>query len=156
MNVDDSLTSRFWAKVKKGRGCWEWTAHKNWLGYGRIGESVTRKILYAHRVSYTIHYGPIPDGLCVLHKCDNPGCVRPDHLFLGTEKDNAIDRQNKGRSNPCKGERHGRAKVTDSDIREMRRLDKLGWAHADIARRFGLSQPQVSGIISGKYWGHID
>ena len=137
----------------RDRGCWEWTAHKNWLGYGRIGESVTRKILYAHRVSYAIHYGPIPDGLCVLHKCDNPGCVRPDHLFLGTEKDNAIDRQNKGRSNPRKGEKHGRAKITESNVTEMRRLWASGWTAKELADKYKISESHTISTVS---YTHLD
>jgi len=95
------LNDRFWAKVDKASGlgpqgtCWEWQASLNSDGYGNIGiEQMTDR---AHRLSWRLHYGPIPDGLSVLHKCDNPPCVRPDHLFLGTQADNVHDMQAKGR-----------------------------------------------------------
>lgn len=156
MKIDDKLVQEFWAKVKKGQGCWEWTAYKNPLGYGRIGNARTNKWFMAHRLSYEINVGPIPDGLCVLHTCDNPGCVRPGHLFLGTREDNNHDRHLKGRDRPAKGERHGRSKITDGDVREMRRLHKLGWAIPALATRFDISKSQVSGILSRRYWRHID
>jgi hypothetical protein len=93
-----SLSVRFWEKVRIASKdeCWLWTASLNNKGYGKIGEG--KKILLAHRVSWELHFGPIPDRLCVLHKCDNPKCVNPDHLFLGTQKDNAQDmvRKNRG------------------------------------------------------------
>ena len=81
--------NRFWAKVCKTNGCWTWTASKNPHGYGQI--RLSGKLTLAHRVSWTIHNGVIPEGLFVLHICDNPPCVRPDHLFLGTQKDNIRD-----------------------------------------------------------------
>lgn len=89
---------RFWAKVDRSDadGCWEWTAHRSPKGYGAFtitGQTPTR----AHRYAYTITYGPIPDGLMVLHACDNPPCVRPDHLWLGTASDNMRDAYTKGR-----------------------------------------------------------
>lgn len=89
------LDVRFWAKVAKGDGCWEWTASRNSLGYGNI--RVERKRFVAHRVAWALTYGPIPDGLFVCHHCDNPPCCRPDHLFLGTHADNMADMVAKGR-----------------------------------------------------------
>ena len=86
MTVDD----RLWAKVKKGRGCWLWTGGKIRTGYGQIG--LLGKVVLVHRLSWVIHTNePIPPGMCVLHKCDQPGCVRPSHLFLGTHTDNMRD-----------------------------------------------------------------
>jgi hypothetical protein len=87
----------FWDKVKirSGIGCWEWQAYCNKDGYGQVGYQGT--VTGAHRVSWILENGPIPDGLCVLHKCDNPSCVRPDHLFLGTRVDNSDDKVAKGR-----------------------------------------------------------
>src|SRR2546422_11309402 len=93
------LEERFWAKVQKlpNDGCWIWTAHTNEHGYGRL--SIKRGVVErAHRISWRLHFGSIPDGLCVLHKCDNPPCIRPDHLFLGTKTDNSVDRQTKHRA----------------------------------------------------------
>jgi hypothetical protein len=88
------VSERFWPKVAKSDGCWEWRGAKT-LGYGRI--NVGRRSILAHRVSYEMANGPIADGLVVCHRCDNPSCVRPDHLFLGTLGDNNADMFAKGR-----------------------------------------------------------
>ena len=85
---------RFWEKVDKSGDCWKWIAHLL-KGYGRF--RLNNKTWSAHRVSWTLHYGEIPEGMCVLHRCDNPGCVNPEHLFLGTRTDNMKDRDQKGR-----------------------------------------------------------
>lgn len=91
-----SLARRFWAKVDKSQGCWVFTGHRNSRdGYGRIG--VGARVWLAHRMAWTLEHGPIPDGLFVLHHCDNPPCVRPDHLFLGNDSDNRWDMVMKGR-----------------------------------------------------------
>ena len=87
--------SRFWANVQKTNGCWEWTGGKHAPGYGRL--FVATKEMRAHRFSWLIHNGRIPDGLFVCHKCDNPNCVNPEHLFLGTHQDNMDDMVAKGR-----------------------------------------------------------
>lgn len=94
-NQQRAIAERFWAKVEKTDGCWEWTAFVHPKGYGMFG--VGREARRAHRVSYEIANGPIPDGLCVCHSCDNRRCVRPDHLFLGTNQDNVDDKMRKGR-----------------------------------------------------------
>src|SRR5678816_2871477 len=95
------LSERFWSKVDQSGDCWIWTAHHLSSGYGLIGTGSmrdgTRRGSLAHRVSWELAYGTIPDGLFVCHRCDNPSCVRPDHLFLGTCKDNAADSVAKGR-----------------------------------------------------------
>ena len=94
-----SLEERFWAKVKKTDGCWVWTgsAQHNGYGYLHIGDKTNRKPMRAHRVSWELHNGPIPTGLWVLHRCDNPPCVRPEHLWLGDRTDNMRDCAAKGR-----------------------------------------------------------
>lgn len=86
---------RFWQRVDMGGACWRWMGARLPAGYGRL--SFQRRSMYAHRVAYLLTYGVIPEGLCVLHRCDNPPCVRPDHLFLGTQTDNARDRERKNR-----------------------------------------------------------
>src|SRR3990172_4237019 len=105
--MNKSSINSFWAKVNKSDGCWTWTASKRKFGYGAFvwADSEGRIIQgRAHRFSYELHHGPIPLGICVLHKCDNPACVRPSHLFLGTRADNNFDMLSKGR-HVCGGTR---------------------------------------------------
>jgi hypothetical protein len=94
-----SLAERFWPKVKLGRGCWLWQGCTDPKGYGYIGTGGhSGKVLSAHRASYMMEHGSIPDGMFVLHSCDTPSCVRPSHLFLGTARDNTHDMMRKGRA----------------------------------------------------------
>lgn len=104
MNMDPNTTARFWNNVEMipFHDCWEWSGATKSRGYGSLGVSSTRRSEGAHRISWMIHYGIIPKGLCVCHKCDNPGCVKPDHLFLGTYKDNMLDCSRKGRHHETK------------------------------------------------------
>jgi hypothetical protein len=99
MVVTESNTARFWARVAKGDGCWSWTGGTNRNGYGTLhmGGHTIRKPWRAHRFSWVLHNGPIPDGLWVLHKCDNPPCCNPAHLFLGDRRANMLDAAAKGR-----------------------------------------------------------
>jgi hypothetical protein len=95
------LAERFWERVKKGAGCWLWTGYRMPNGYGRMGAGGWSKnggSLLAHRVSYELHKGSIPDGICVMHSCDNPRCVNPAHLSLGSQADNMADKARKGRA----------------------------------------------------------
>lgn len=93
--LDPGLVQSFWRSVRRGRGCWPWTRGVNSAGYGKL--KFRCRWHYAHRVSYAIHHGPIPSGLCVMHKCDNPICVNPKHLKAGTIADNNRDMYAKGR-----------------------------------------------------------
>ncbi len=130
-------------------GCWPWTAATNYYGYGKI--SVSRSHWdFAHRVAWPIHYGEIPDNMLVLHRCDNPLCVNPSHLFLGTQNDNLQDMQKKGRK-AC-GERHGQAKLSDAQIDEIRSLGGT-MLQRDIAEIFGTGRRHVGSILSGKRRG---
>lgn len=144
------LVTRFWEKVQKSDGCWEWTAHRGYFGYGRI--MVAKKAQPAHRISWELANGPIPKGLFVCHSCDNPPCVRPDHLFLGTQADNMRDMGNKGRQ--PHGENHRNAKFSLENIREMKRLRIQGMAIRAIARQFNTNRIYVRDILSGKAWRH--
>lgn len=154
-----SVEERFWEKVDK-RGpdeCWEWGATKTRLGYGQL--QIDGRSTSAHRVSWELAYGPIPDGLCVCHHCDNPGCVNPTHLFLGTELDNARDRDCKGRQRSPRlvGERNGQAKLTRKQVLEIRRRYKKGvMCQRELGVRYGVTQSMISMIVLGKSWKHLE
>ncbi len=148
------LEIRFWKHVQKTDQCWNWTSTKLPAGYGMIKADRSRKNLYAHRVSWEIHNGSIPDGLFVLHDCDNPSCVRPDHLFLGTQLDNMQDCVSKGRLSGCievswHGEDNPRAKLTSDTAREIR----LSAASlSSLAKTFGVSKGTIWKVRSGYTW----
>lgn len=141
----------FWSKVRvnAATGCWEWTACRN-RRYG--GFQAAGKLMYAHRVAYVLQAGVIPDGLCVCHKCDNTLCVRGDHLFLGTAADNNKDRALKGRSCRTPGELRWSAKLTEAEVLAIRASTKT---HRELAVEYGISNQQVSRIISRKRWAHL-
>ena len=139
----------FWERVDiKGQGdCWEWTAWRTKGGYGRFG----RDRFLAHRASYYLTFGEIPDGLFVCHTCDNRGCVNPRHLFLGTARDNMEDRDKKDRGSPQ--ERNGRAKITSSQVEEIRSLYRNGaGSMRALARKFLVCPAQIYRIIRRKEW----
>lgn len=155
MTVDSDWVSRFFAKVEKQEGaCWNWFGAKTPKGYGQIKIPRTRRQVQSHRLSWEIHRGEIPKNLCVLHKCDNPACVNPDHLFLGTKKDNARDMVSKGRH--CYGERQGSHKLSEKDVRSILAMVADGkMSQAKIAKAFGIGPMQVSRIKTGKRWAHL-
>ena len=111
----------FWTKVDKSGGhkaCWIWQGKKQTGGYGQF--RFKGKLILAHRLSYIFECGPIPEGMCVLHKCDNPSCCNPKHLYLGTKKDNARDRDRKGRMADTRGSRNPNSKFTEKEIQGIR------------------------------------
>ena len=146
---------RFWGKVRKTGSCWEWTGTMHYLGYGRF--AMGRRSFYAHRISWELANGPIPRGMFALHKCDNRGCVRPDHLFLGSQRDNVRDAWAKKRAKvpDNAGERHGLAKLSEKEIKEIRTLNESGISQRELARRFNVSNGHICGIIQRKFWKHI-
>lgn len=152
------LAERFWPKVSFGPGCWEWQGarHVKAGGYGTFGLD-RRTMVRAHRMSYELAVGPIPAGMLVLHRCDNPPCVRPSHLFLGTPKDNTADMDRKGRrrvgSRP--GELNHHAKLTESQVVEIRRRYEAGEQAQALAVEFGVSSPLISYIGKRKAWRHV-
>ena len=166
------LEERFWAKVDKSGECWLWTDALRPDGYGylqRVGGRGGRTYL-AHRASYEIAYGPIPDGLHVCHHCDNPPCVRPDHLFLGTDLDNIRDMIRKGRGRYVRGDlngtrkhpetrprgsRNAQSRLTESDVPIIRSLLAKGIRQVDIAAQFGISHQVVSTIKLRQAWAHV-
>lgn len=154
--------SRFWSKVYKDGpiiipelgSCWMWTSTRNKAGYGVIG--ISQKNYLTHRLSWEIQNGTIPKDLLVLHKCDNPSCINPEHLFLGTDADNVCDKMNKGRHRKRSGEATGTAKVTKEQVIEIReRFAQGGIHHSQIAKEFGLSRMAVSFIVRRRTWKHI-
>lgn len=131
-------------------GCWLWAWAVNRNGYGKT-KSDGRHIT-AHRWSWVIHRGSIPNGLFVLHRCDVPACVNPDHLFLGTHQDNADDREKKGRGH--KMPIHREARLTDEEVLEIRRLHRKVTVVA-LGKQFGVHHSHISRIQNRKFWKHI-
>ena len=130
--------------------CWTWLgAHAR--GYGNI--KVDGKTQRTTRVSYMVHIGAIPEGQHVLHHCDNPSCVNPYHLFLGTQKDNIKDMKQKGRC--AHGERHGQSKLTDNQVQAIHEQKTDGESVRDIAASLGVHKSTISRILNGQQWAHI-
>ena len=132
--------------------CWEWTKYKNDFGYGRMGNG--SGLIYAHRASYETFVGPIPDKLYVLHRCDNPSCINPEHLFLGTYKDNNLDCQRKGRKAILRGEASGAHKLTTEQVLRIRELCNT-FSDRRIARMFDVSYGLVWQIRHRRSWRHL-
>lgn len=147
------IAERFWSKVAKRSPdeCWEWTGYRGDNGYGQIKRNDLA--VRTHRVSWEIHNGPIPDGLNVLHHCDNRPCVNPRHLFLGTRDDNMADMAAKGRSAPQIGERNGRAKLTEGDVAIIRASPNA--EIGILASLYGVSKHNISSIRRGDSWKHL-
>jgi hypothetical protein len=153
-----SIADRFWVRVDKGAPdeCWPWVGAANASGYGRI--SVAPKLEYAHRVSFFLHHGRWPHPCC-LHRCDNPSCVNPGHLFEGTHAENAADKCAKGRHHTntrpgsvLRGNAHGRAKLSDADVQVIRMLARMGTTHRELANWYRVDRSTVSLAVSGKNW----
>jgi hypothetical protein len=144
-----SLLRRFEAKVEKTPSCWNWLASLNTKGYGYF-KTKTQKT--AHRFSYEFFVGPITDGLHVLHKCDNPRCVNPDHLYLGTNRQNMLDRVERNRNRPVTGEAHHRSKLTVAQVIAIRNDPR---PQRVIAADYGMQQPQIGAIKRRAAWTHI-
>lgn len=138
----------FWDRVRiQDVGCWEWTAGRQRAGYGNYRDRG------AHRVAWELTNGPIPKGLFVCHHCDNPPCVRPDHLYLGTNRENLWDARARGLL--ANGEQHWNAKLTEPMVREMVALRKTGWTHRELAERYGVRRESVRDIFQGRNWRRV-
>ena len=131
-------------KINNTTGCWNWIASKDYRGYGKFDRG------WAHRASYELFIGKIPEGLCVLHKCDNPSCVNPNHLFLGTRGDNQKDMANKKRSQI--GEKHHNCKLSYKDITDIKVMSSFGVSSYSIAQYYPVSARQIRRIIQGTRW----
>ena len=151
-----SMEQRFWAKVAKAgpNECWLWTAYRSAFGHGqfRVSKVPNRKD-NAARIAYALSFGPIPDGMVIRHKCDNPPCVNPAHLEIGTHADNVADRVKRGRS--AIGSGNGRAKLTEKTADCIRVGYQIGNTKAQLAREYGVSQRTVADIVNGKKWKHV-
>jgi hypothetical protein len=151
--IQGSDIARFWKFVHKSvpSQCWEWQSTRNRSGYGKFWLNGRTDI--AHRVSYRIHHGPIPAGIQVRHTCDNPPCVNPSHLLLGTGKENARDALERDRYR--RGSRNGRAKLTESQVAEIRRCWASGETQVSMAQRFGVSKSAIQWVLNGRNWAGI-
>jgi hypothetical protein len=145
---------RFWRHVRKNAGCWEWTGGTA-VGYGSFGIN-RRTMVGAHRFSWELHFGPIPPGLYVLHHCDNRLCVRPDHLFVGTARDNTMDMVRKGRHGLVRGEFNANAKLTRTQVEEIRATvhkNAHGIHGSEVgpaARKYGVTVATLRSVIDGR------
>ena len=144
------MEARFLKYVNKTDTCWLWTGSKSY-GYGQF--NFDNRNCRAHRYAYEMWVGPIPSGLVLRHKCDNPICVNPDHLETGTQQDNINDRNARGRQ--AKGEKQHLAKLTEDDVVEIKVLLGFGMSNRQIARQFGVSESIISNIKRGKTWAHV-
>lgn len=135
-------------EIDRISGCWEWTSNKCRDGYGKT--SIRSKEIRAHRASWIMYCGPIPDGLCVCHTCDNPGCVNPGHLFLGTVGENNSDRSRKGRSVS------GNVRFSQEDVISMRKMHASGMSYSAIGRLFGTCAQTVRRIVLRITWSKIN
>lgn len=147
------VAGRFAASVVKQYGCWGWLGHHDRAGYGRL--QIGNRSKHAHRVSWELHNGPIPAGSWVLHRCDNPPCCNPAHLFLGDQAANVADMVSKGRNRALMGELHPNAKLTEGDVREIRRAHESGATNYKLAEMYGCSRRNISLIVRGLAWKHI-
>ncbi len=143
---DESVKERFWAKVNKTEGCWEWRAGTDRDGYGRL--RVEDRTIRAHRIGWALSNGSLPEN-CVCHTCDNPSCVRPDHLWVGPPRQNNSDRASKGRNRDQTGPRNSQAKLTPEIVQAILADDRF---QKVIGEAYGVSQGAVSMIKNGKRW----
>lgn len=151
--------ARYWEKVGTADldECWEWAAAQNTDGYGKL--RVKGHNQYAHRLAWELEHGrPVPEGRCICHRCDNPACVNPAHLFLGTQADNLRDMAEKGRARGrvAKGSDIGNSKLTDDDVREIRKLAAVGHSQRQLAARFGVGRTQIGRIVRRESWTWLE
>lgn len=148
---------QFFKTVTVTDTCWLWNGCLRPDGRGFTSYGKGRNML-AHRLSWELSYGAIPEGMAVCHHCDNPRCVRPDHLFLGTQQDNLRDMRDKNRGAippPRQGSKHHKAKLTDADVLAIRAACANGEKQNAVAKRYSVSDTQIGYIVKGKNWKHL-
>ena len=140
---------------RSDKSCWAWDGNKSKQGYGKI--SIFGDAHLAHRISYELFKGPIPESMMVCHSCDNPECTNPEHLFLGTAQTNMSDKISKGRHKGAKrGGDHHLSKLSEFDVKRIRRIYAQGGVtQYQLADQFNVSQPEISMIVTFKKWGHV-
>jgi len=146
--ITHRVVAKFFESVDRSADCWLWTGKTDDDGYGVFYKDGGD--FRAHRVAYEVGHGSAPGDKCVCHRCDNPRCVRPEHLFLGTSPDNTADRNAKGRQ--AKGERVRFAKLTEADVLAIRASNER---QVDLAARFGVGQPAISAVRLRQTWKHL-
>lgn len=151
--VGKALEDKFWSKVNKTDTCWLWTGGNRGNGYGIM--TVNYVLKSAHRLAWEFTYGEIPGGLQVNHKCDVRLCVRPSHLYLGTQRQNLIDARERGRLKDRSGENNGTSKLTDGDVVKIRELYKDGNRVEDLSKKFRVAMSTIYSVVSGRRWTHI-
>jgi hypothetical protein len=157
--IELSIYEKFRQKYSAiDNGCWRWNGALDKDGYGDfwyiIGKDIRRNFA-AHRASWELFKYEIPEGLSVLHKCDNPWCVNPEHLFLGTQLDNIRDRDSKNRWTPRYGEINPMSKLKSFQVSEIKRLLSIGKRNLDVARKFNISPQTVCGIKKNRSWRQV-
>lgn len=159
MNFSATFKDRFWAKIKKTDGCWLWTGSLNNKGYGEIGIGGRGSgTVYTHRASWILHFGNIPRGMCVLHNCpggDNPACVNPDHLWLGTQSQNLADMDEKGRRRVVIGSSHPKTHLTETDVIRIRCLRREGATVKSLCEEYRVNSGTMSRICTRQSWKHV-
>lgn len=150
----EQAVNHFWSKVDRSETCWLWQAATDRYGYGASCHNGRQ--IKAHRLAYLLFVDNIPSGQAVCHTCDNPACVRPDHLFLGSVRDNNTDRARKDRNGYQDGTENPNAKLTEGEVREIRgTYASEQISQRALASRYGISQMTISLIVNGKRWQHV-
>jgi len=152
-DINSKIKERFFSKIEKTDTCWIWNSVRLTGNYGYF--KYLGKYVRAHRMSYILANGHIPDNLLVLHTCDNPPCVNPEHLYLGTQKDNIKDKFDRGRNPNVNGSKNPVSKLSENEVLKIRELNKEKYSNEIIAKMFSIDSSAVSLIINRKRWKHI-
>lgn len=155
MKGKTNTAADFWGRVQRGAAveCWPWLGAVTSRGYGTVG--IEGRDVATHRLAYELTHGPILDGLFACHRCDNPRCCNPAHIFAGTPKDNQVDCARKGRKNFPLGERHGSAKLDADKVRAIRARRAAGEHLKSIAQSFGVGIMTIHQVVTGRTWSHV-